>query len=318
MGDRKAVDKISGMSMQDTSNDRPLGVANVMTFWEEVSRRISSTIGEPFAIRSHAGIGGGCINEVGVVIGDRGRFFVKTNTADKEGMFAAEFAGLQEIRKSGTVRVPEPVCFGSAEGRAYLVMEYLPLGRRGTEAAIEDFGRRLAAMHAVTRADYGWDRDNTIGSTPQRNGARTEWISFWRSQRLEYQLELAISRGYRRLRGPGNRLLDALPRILANHRPSASLLHGDLWSGNYAFTEAGAVIFDPAVYYGDRETDLAMSELFGRFPDRFYRAYEEAWPLEDGYEVRKILYNLYHILNHLNLFGGGYLSQAEDMIEALL
>ncbi len=145
-------------------------------------------------------------------------------------------------------------------------------------------------------------------------------MTFWREHRLGFQLELAVRHGAgSRIADAGSRLQEALPQLLEGHRPAASLLHGDLWSGNYSFTRAGEpVIFDPAVYYGDREADLAMTELFGGFSQRFYEAYREAWPLDAGYSVRKVLYNLYHVLNHFNLFGGGYLSQAQGMIDRLL
>jgi fructosamine-3-kinase len=289
-----------------------------MTLWDAVARHIGAATGAPFAVRSRLDVGGGCINAACVLDSGGERFFVKSNAAEREAMFAAEFAGLEEIRRSRSVRVPEPVCFGAAHGRAYLVLEYLPLAGRGAESGAEALGRQLAAMHAFTRPAYGWERDNTIGATPQRNPACGDWTRFWLEQRLGFQLELAARNGHARLRRPGERLLGRLPALLAGHRPPASLLHGDLWSGNHGFTADGApVIFDPAVYYGDRETDLAMTELFGGFPDRFYAAYREALPLEDGYGIRKILYNLYHVLNHLNLFGAGYLSQAEDMIEVL-
>jgi fructosamine-3-kinase len=166
---------------------------------------------------------------------------------------------------------------------------------------------------------FGWDRDNTIGSTPQLNEPSVDWVTFWRERRLGYQLELAARNGYRgRLKQRGERLLDGLGALL-DHNPVPSLLHGDLWGGNLGYDEAGEpVIFDPACYFGDREADLAMTELFGGFGRRFWAAYQEAWPLSEGYPVRKHLYNLYHVINHLNLFGGGYLSQAESMIDRLL
>jgi fructosamine-3-kinase len=175
-------------------------------------------------------------------------------------------------------------------------------------------------MHRVTQARFGWVQDNTIGSTPQINTPEEDWIVFWREHRLRFQLHLATRHGHGgRLRERGERLLDEFPRLFAEYQPAASLLHGDLWSGNYAYTREGEpVIFDPAVYYGDREADLAMTELFGGFGREFYAAYREAYPLDEGYAVRKTLYNLYHVLNHLNLFGGGYLSQAQGMIDRLL
>ena len=175
-------------------------------------------------------------------------------------------------------------------------------------------------MHRHTQDRFGWHRDNTIGSTPQPNEKNSDWVVFWQQQRLGFQLELAAQNGIAdSLREQGQRLIEVLPSFFSNYRPAPSLLHGDLWSGNYAMDTAGhPVIYDPAVYYGDREADLAMTELFGSLPQQFYSAYEEAWPIDAGYSVRKTLYNLYHILNHFNLFGGGYSSQAGHMIKSLL
>ena len=181
-------------------------------------------------------------------------------------------------------------------------------------------GRHLARMHRVTGTQYGWHRDNTIGATPQINTETGDWIAFWRERRLGFQLKLAQSRGHGgRLIAGGERLLDALPSFFRGRSPLPSLLHGDLWSGNAGRTADGEpVIYDPAAYYGDREADLAMTELFGGFPRSFQDAYRSEFPLDPGYETRKQLYNLYHVLNHLNLFGGGYGVQAERMIGQLL
>ena len=175
-------------------------------------------------------------------------------------------------------------------------------------------------MHRVTRERFGWDTDNTIGSTLQINTCEHDWVDFWRTQRLQFQLQLAAENGHGgRLQSQGEKLLDAFPALFVGYSPPASLLHGDLWSGNYAFNRSGEpVIYDPAVYYGDREADLAMTELFGGFGADFYAAYRANYPLDAGYGVRKTLYNLYHILNHLNIFGEGYRSQAYRMMDALL
>jgi fructosamine-3-kinase len=290
---------------------------------QELSNAIACAItdatGQPFHIRAQESIGGGCINAAWRVE-DNGRcYFVKVNAPDREAMFVAESAGLEELRASRSVRVPAPVCHGATTRAAFLVLEYLELGRGGG-TGYEILGRQLAAMHRTARPQFGWGRDNTIGSTPQGNRRDDDWVRFWRERRLGPQLELAAANGHRgRLQQRGERLLATLPGLLAGHEPAAALLHGDLWGGNCAFLRDGTpVIFDPAVYYGDRETDLAMTELFGGFPADFHRAYREAYPLVDGYEVRRTLYNLYHVLNHLNLFGGGYRAQAEDMIDALL
>jgi fructosamine-3-kinase len=290
---------------------------------QELSNAIACAItdatGQLFRIRAQASIGGGCINAAWRVE-DNGRcYFVKVNARDREAMFAAESAGLEELRVSRSVRVPAPVCHGATTRVAFLVLEYLEFGRGG-DTGYEILGRQLAAVHRTTRPEFGWSRDNTIGSTPQSNRRDDDWVRFWRERRLGPQLELAAANGHRgRLQQRGERLLATLPGLLAGHEPAAALRHGDLWGGNCAFLRDGTpAIFDPAVYYGDRETDLAMTELFGGFPAGFHRAYREAYPLADGYEVRRTLYNLYHVLNHLNLFGSGYRAQAEDMIDALL
>lgn len=291
-----------------------------------------SQLPEPllFSIRSAAGlslnpgsvqgIAGGSINSCYRISDRDGRdWFLKVNQADCAGMFAAELAGLQELRGALAVHVPEAVATGSCEDGAWLLMEYLQL-EPGTAEAASRLGERLALQHRHVRGRCGWERDNTIGSTPQPNGWCDDWLTFWRRQRLGFQLELAARQGHgAALDQPGARLLEALPRLFRGHNPAASLLHGDLWGGNWAMAGNGEpVIFDPAVYYGDRETDLAMTELFGGFPREFYRAYREAWPLDPGYELRKDVYNLYHVLNHLNLFGGGYLAQALSLMNRVL
>jgi protein-ribulosamine 3-kinase len=292
---------------------------NENDIWVTISHQVESARGAPFTIARRAPAGGGCINAAQIIEGvDGSRYFVKLNGAAHAEMFAAEYEGLLEIAGTTAIRVPDPLCHGVAGGRAYLVLEYLELGR-GTSASAAQLGRDLAAMHRHTRKAYGWHRDNTIGTTPQPNGELPDWTGFWRERRLGFQLELAARAGYPRLAQLGERLLDALPTLFVDHQPAASLLHGDLWSGNQAcLTDGTPVIYDVAVYYGDRETDIAMSELFGRFPEAFYAAYREAWPLPAGYALRREVYNLYHILNHLNLFGSSYLAEAEDMIRRIL
>ncbi len=289
-----------------------------MSLWEIIAAEIGHATGAPFVPAGQGSVGGGCINAAVALEGADGRrFFVKLNDARRGEMFAAEAEGLQTLAQAGAVRVPAPVAWGEAAGQAYLVMEHLGLGGTGDMAA---FGRRLAVLHRVTQGRFGWHRDNTIGATPQPNTPDPDWVSFWRRQRLGFQLELAARSGHRgRLQQLGAELGESLPALFSDYHPQPSLLHGDLWSGNYSFSPDGEpVIFDPAVYYGDREADLAMTELFGGFGSRFYEGYNDAWPIDPGYKVRKTLYNLYHILNHLNLFGGGYRSQAESMMGRLL
>ena len=264
-------------------------------------------------------VGGGSINACYRLEGGGGSYFVKLNRAAGLPMFEAERDGLTELAGAGSVRVPVPVCAGQAGDAAFLVMEYIPFGRPAADSAAR-LGTGLAALHRVTGEAFGWWRDNTIGSTSQPNEQNDDWVSFWRQRRLGHQLRLAAANGFGgSLQRLGERLLADLPALFTDYRPCASLLHGDLWGGNYAVDGSGApVVFDPAVYYGDRETDLAMTELFGGFPEEFQAAYREAWPLDVGYRQRKTLYKLYHVLNHANLFGGGYARQAEGMMEQLL
>lgn len=222
-------------------------------------------------------------------------------------MYAAEAEGLAALRAAGA-RAPEPYAHGVRGGEAYIEMERLELGGPEDWPAM---GRMLAALHRNATDRFGSANDNWIGLAPQINGWSEDWLGFWRERRLAPQLERA---GLAPKAAP---LLERLDHFFPGYRPVPSLLHGDLWRGNAGFTREGPVIFDPAVYYGDREADLAMTELFGGFPRAFYAAYEEAWPLDSGYARRKNLYNLYHLLNHLNLFGASYLCQVQAALQEL-
>jgi fructosamine-3-kinase len=287
--------------------------------WAEIEARIAAASGARFHIRSCTDTGGGCINRACVLEGDGARWFVKLNHPDRHDMFEAEAYGLKVLAAARALRVPSPLCWGVADGYSFLVLEHVEFGPAGS-ASEEQLGRGLAALHRVTHRRYGWWRDNTIGATTQPNAELEDWCAFYASRRLSHQLALAERNGHGgRLQGRGETLLVRLSALLDGHRPAASLLHGDLWGGNWAVDRSGApVVFDPAVYHGDREADLAMTELFGGFGARFHAAYREAWPVDAGYTTRRTLYNLYHVLNHLNLFGGAYRAQAEDMIERLL
>jgi protein-ribulosamine 3-kinase len=221
-------------------------------------------------------------------------------------MFRAEAEGLAALARAGAP-VPTVHFAGERHGEAVIEMQRLELGAASDWPAL---GRILAELHRHTAPRYGWEQDNWIGLAPQRNGWYDDWPTFWFDRRLAPQARSA--------RASGLRLdLEALRPLLTGHRPAASLLHGDLWHGNVGFTPAGPVLYDPAVYHGDRETDLAMTELFGGFPPAFYAAYDAAWPRDSGYAQRRDLYKLYHVLNHLNLFGAGYLRQAQALVAQL-
>lgn len=286
---------------------------------DALAAAVGAARGYPFVPRRQRSAGGGCINQTLVLESDEAGYFVKTNRASLADMFAAETEGLRALAAARAIRVPAVIAQGVAGDTAYLILEYLELGG-GDGRSMERLGQALAAQHRCTQPAFGWHRDNTIGSTAQINHLNPDWVEFYRQARLGFQLKLAAQRGIgRHTVTRGERLMERLGSFYETYKPAPSLLHGDLWGGNQsALADGTPVIFDPAVYYGDREADIAMTELFGGFAARFYSAYREAWPLDPGYATRRTLYNLYHVLNHYNLFGGGYGGQAGRMIDALL
>jgi len=284
----------------------------------QLSSAIREATHRPCALHSASPVGGGCINATyRLTDSDGACLFLKLNEARHHAMLAAEASGLDTLAATRTLHVPHPVAYGIAAEHSFLVVEHLDLNSHGDARML---GEQLAALHRHTASRFGFAQDNFIGTTPQPNAWTDDWIIFWREQRLGYQLRLAANNGYGgRLQTLGENLLAVLPALLAGHTPQPSLLHGDLWSGNHGYLADGTpVIFDPAPYYGDRECDIAMTELFGGFPAAYYDAYRASFPLDSGYPVRRELYNLYHILNHANMFGGSYVRQAEGMMERLL
>ena len=285
--------------------------------WLEIASHITKETKKEFSVNNRRSVSGGCINQGYAITGDTDTYFVKLNQASQVAMFEVEALGLQQMLKTATIRVPKPICWGIAAETAYIVLEWLELSR-GNNQSWQEMGRCLAAMHRATSSKgFGWEQNNTIGSTPQINSWTADWAEFYAQHRLGYQFHLAKRRGGHFPQQ--ERLISAISHLLADHQPQPSLVHGDLWGGNAACTVLEEpVIFDPATYFGDREVDIAMTELFGGFRAAFYRGYNEVFPLNPGYERRKTLYNLYHILNHFNLFGGGYEAQANRMIEQIL
>jgi fructosamine-3-kinase len=288
--------------------------------WNEISAQITQATGNHFEVDARQSLSGGCINQVYLISDWRGtpnRYLLKLNQASLIEMFVAEATGLSELGATATMKVPTPICWGS---QSYLVLEYLDLTARANSHGWSEMGGDLARLHQYRSSDrqrFGWQIDNTIGSTPQINTWDNDWARFFTDRRIGFQLQLARQKGGHFPKAAA--LLDAIPQILANYQPHPALVHGDLWSGNASFTTAGIpVIFDPATYWGDREVDLALTELFGGFPAAFYQGYERVYPLDRGYSQRKELYNLYHILNHYNLFGGSYRATANRTIDLLL
>jgi fructosamine-3-kinase len=275
-------------------------------------------------------VGGGCIHSAWCVQteGD-GLLFAKTNQADRLDLLEAEAEGLVALAQvaPASLTIPVPLAWGLAGDQAVLVLPWLDLARSvSPSGAWEACGAQLARLHRhsleldpleAPGQGFGWHRDNFIGASPQRNGWRRDWGSFFSACRLQPQLRWLARKGTRM---PGaEQLLEHVPAWLGGHGAQACLVHGDLWSGNAAVLESGAgSVFDPAVYRGDREVDLAMARLFGGFPEAFFQGYEDEWPLPEGWRDRARLYNLYHLLNHANLFGGGYINQAQSAIKSLL
>ena len=285
--------------------------------WQLVQQLLAGCRGEKIGRLKASPVSGGDINRAYRLSDGEQQFFIKINDIERLPMFEAEMHGLNEIRASGSIRCPQPITCGVTGQFAFIVMEFLDLSGSIDEAR---FGQQLASMHLCQGQQFGYPIENTIGSTPQRNIYEQDWVSFWQKHRLGYQLSLARTNGYGGdLYDSGMRLNQQLGTFFSDYTPIASLLHGDLWSGNQAADSyANPVIYDPACYYGDHETDLAMMELFGRPQPLFFEAYNDVFPIDAGYAQRRDLYNLYHILNHANLFGAAYLHQASRMIESLL
>ncbi len=252
--------------------------------------------------------------------GTPSRIFAKVGEPEHMRIFAAEQDGLQRLHAaSDSLHIPAVIARETIGEQAVLLLEWIDLHPL-TPTSAAAMGEGFVALHRTTGEKFGLEVDNFIGATPQANKPDADWVTFWQHQRLVPQLQLAAKHRYpSKMISRGERLAADCAAFFSNYRPAASLLHGDLWSGNVAADEDGRpVVFDPAVYYGDREADIAMTEFFGRFPAEFYTAYNNLWRLDDGYLVRKNFYNLYHVLNHANLFSGDYVLQSEKMIERLL
>jgi len=277
-----------------------------------VARAVSDHTGTEVSVVSSTPVGGGSIHRAALVqLSDGSRRFVKHSPGAPADMFPREAEGLQALAEPEAIRVPRDPLPGEADGLRFLVLEAIDAGRPAGDFH-RRFGRAFAELHRRTgHPRPGFEHDNYIGSTPQPNGWTESWPEFVRTRRLGFQLDLARRNGEatRELSTLGDRLLERLDDLLDVPEESCCLLHGDLWSGNYLVgSEGEPVLIDPAVYYGHREADLAMTRLFGGFDRTFYAAYEEAWPLPPGSSERQEIYKLYHLLNHLNLFGSGYLS----------
>ncbi|AUN96331.1 fructosamine kinase family protein [Pseudazoarcus pumilus] len=292
---------------------------NALATLTRVERAIREATGNAFRITDSRAVTGGDTHRALSVAGGEQRYFVKHGPADTFEMFEAEADGLAALAETGAVRVPAVIALGADDDGACLILEHLELTPLATPDDGARFGEALAEMHHHTGERFGWPRHNFIGRSPQDNTPSDNWALFFAQHRLAPQLLRARANGFGGdLQRHGARVIERLAGLFLDYRPQPSLLHGDLWHGNAAMTADGQpALFDPAVYRGDRESDLAMAELFGGFPPAFYAAYRRALPLNAEYETRKPLYALYHVLNHLNLFGRSYLREAERLTAKL-
>lgn len=283
--------------------------------WQQILDHINNEIEQPFELVSKNQLTGSELNRIYQLQGHKSNYFVKVNQRPYFEHFAAEVLSLQTLRKQPKLNVPKVICCNQSLDTAFLVLEYLALVEP-TAQSWQQLANQIAYLHQQhEQAMYGFDWDNYLGHTLQPNKWQANWSSFFSEQRIGWQLQLLIEQGFDF--GKVDTIVEQVRQRLQGYQPLASLLHGDLWRSNVGFTADSAWLFDPACYYGDRETDIAYSQLFARLPESFYGHYQDILPLDADFEQRKPLYNLYHILNHANLFHGAYLVQAQQLIKQL-
>ncbi|TKB43354.1 fructosamine kinase family protein [Thalassotalea mangrovi] len=287
--------------------------------WSAIADEISQTLKLDLTFSEPEKVTGGDINASFKFSADEQHFFVKTNNASQLLNFQTEMYSLEHLSQGSDFVVPDVICCGLAEDSSFLVIQFLELvphplnGVQQSESPWYVMGKTLAQMHQNNQqGEFGWSEDNFIGKTAQANPWQKNWSTFFAEQRLGVQLQELNNKGVDLT--DIDEFVGHCQQLLSNHHPTPSLLHGDLWQGNVGFTNKGPSIYDPSCYYGDPEVDIAMTELFGRFPESFYHGYQGVSPLRKNYPNRKLIYNAYHIFNHANLFAGIYLEQAKDII----
>ena len=287
--------------------------------WSAIANDISKAINQDFVISQTESLTGGDINSAFCITNGHVKFFVKINQKQYLESFIAESISLSHIAKCNQLIFPKVITYGCTINNSYLVLEFLEMHTNSTKVPDPHwftFGQRLANLHNTNQqAEFGWPDDNYIGLTIQPNAWQHNWSVFFAEQRIGYQLQLLKDKGIEF--GDIETITQQCQQTLAHHRPTPSLVHGDLWRGNVAFVNGKPCVYDPACYYADAEVDIAMSELFGGFPDSFYQGYHTVNPQKKGYNRRKLIYNGYHILNHANLFAGTYIDQAWSFINDL-
>jgi fructosamine-3-kinase len=287
--------------------------------WHFISEHISETTNTFFSCQRAEPVSGGDTHESYIIKDTTRRYFVKTRQYDDTQQLSHESEGLNALSDSEVVLVPSVICHGitkdSSPNIEYLVLSHI----RFVEPSLDDYftlGQHLASLHSLNAyTSYGWPHDNYIGANVQTNGRTASWADFFAEKRIGSMLERLASTGaWQHTDGDIDSIVELSRNLLSLHQPHPSLLHGDLWAGNAGFCKKGPVLFDPAVYVGDGETDLAMAELFGGFPTPFFEGYQSTSPIEKNYSQRKPIYQLYHILNHGLLFGAHYITQAKQIV----
>ncbi len=285
--------------------------------WNAIAKHLSDTLSFDYKITEKSPVSGGNINESYLISDGQQRYFVKINHVSYLPTFLNELDGLSKLKATETVSVPEQITIGKAKQNAFLVLNYIPTKPLKDSPNSFQFGQQLAKLHqADIQPKYGFDSDNYLGVNEQPNRWHKKWHRFYVEQRIGWQLTLLEEKQL--IIGDLSQICHATYEILKNHQPPASLLHGDLYHGNVANSPFGAICFDPACYYGDLECDLAMTELFGGFDRKFYEGYHSITPVSSEYSIRKQVYQLYHLLNHTNLFGGHYIQQTQDLAKQIV
>ncbi|MEZ8823831.1 fructosamine kinase family protein [Vibrio amylolyticus] len=285
--------------------------------WQALTEQLSDTLMFNFTIVERTKVKGGDISECYMITDGEQRYFVKTNERSFINKYLIESDNIKSLRATSTVYIPELILTGTSKDHSFIVLNYLSTKPLDDDKNSYKFGTQLAELHLWgEQKEFGYDRDNYIGSTLQPNKWDRKWHRFFAEQRIGWQLQLCREKGIELVNIA--EFTETVKNLLSNHKPRPSLLHGDLWHGNVANSAFGPICYDPACYWGDRECDIAMTELFGGFQPEFYQGYESVLPLDFGYSERKDIYNLYHLLNHYNQFGGHYLDEAETLIKNIL
>jgi len=296
--------------------------------WHQIEQAISAETGTPFKIKEKTPLSAGLSSGTPMDVNDQPlnlsfkvsdgvrSFFVKLNSKENLINFQAEAYSLNQLKELANIACPDVTAIGISLGKSFLVLDYIAFSK-AKPVLWYQLGQQLAQMHReTTHGQFGWQHDNFIGNTIQPNHWSSNWSTFFSEQRIAWQLQLLSEKSI--LFGSIDYIAQICHDALLHHYVTPSLVHGDLWQGNTGFTFEQGLIFDPACYYGDREVDIAMTELFGQFPDDFYHGYQAEYPLDEGYEQRKLVYNLYHVLNHANIFGGIYIEQAKSMLSRII